>query len=99
MQRLRGLMTKNYSYPIDLSWSTEEMTSVLHFLTRVELAYESQVSVTELLDSYAGFKAVVRSKGEERQIDRAFEEVSGYSTYRAVQAARQQEKGVLKLGR
>lgn len=75
------------------------MTSVLHFLTRVEQAYESQVPVAELLESYTAFKTIVKSKGQERQIDRDFEQVSGYSSYRAVQAARQQGKGVLKLGR
>jgi len=37
-------MTKgNYSYPLDSSWSTEEITTVLHFLSQVEKAYESKV--------------------------------------------------------
>ena len=37
-------MTKgNYSYPLDPSWSTEEITTVLHFLSQVEKAYESKV--------------------------------------------------------
>ena len=29
-------MNKNYSYPIDLSWSTEELASVLYFFNLVE---------------------------------------------------------------
>lgn len=28
-------MNKNYSYPLDLSWSTEELASVLSFLIRL----------------------------------------------------------------
>lgn len=92
-------MTKTYSYPIDSSWSTEELTSVLSFLTQVEAAYEDKVTAENLLSSYAMFKTVVKSKGQERQIDRDFEAASGYSTYRAITAARDQGKGVLRLGR
>lgn len=92
-------MTKNYSYPIDLSWSTDDISTVLHFLGKVEEAYESHVQAQALLESYRAFKQVVPSKGQERQIDREFEAVSGYSTYRAVKAAREQEGSVIRLGR
>lgn len=90
---------KNYSYPIDLSWSTEELTTVLSFLNQVETAYESKVDAQKLLETYKAFKTVVRSKGQERQIDREFEAVSGYSTYQAVKAAKAAERGVISLGR
>lgn len=89
---------KSYSYPLDLSWSTEELTTVLHFLNQVELAYEDKVESAKLLSAYSAFKGVVKSKGQERQIDRDFEAVSGYSTYRAVKAAREQGGGVVRLG-
>lgn len=92
-------MSKTYSYPLDLSWSTEELTAVLSFLGKVEEAYEGQVAAQALLDSYAIYKTIVKSKSQEKQIDREFEEASGYSTYRAVQAARQAERGVVRLGR
>ncbi|MGT2799290.1 UPF0223 family protein [Streptococcus marmotae] len=92
-------MEKNYSYPLDFSWSTEELSSVLSFLNQVEKAYEGGVTVSALLEAYNQFKTVVKSKGEERRIDREFEEVSGYSTYRAVKQAKEQGKGVLSLGR
>lgn len=92
-------MDKQYSYPLDFSWSTEEISSVLSFLNQVEKAYEGGVSVTALLDAYHHFKTVVKSKGQERQIDREFEAASGYSTYRAVQQAKLQGKGVISLGR
>lgn len=91
-------MDKNYSYPLDFSWSTEELSSVLSFLNQVEKAYEGGVSAEVLLDRYKAFKSVVKSKGEERQIDREFEATSGYSTYRAVQAAKEKQKGVVRLG-
>ena len=57
-------MNKQYSYPLDLSWSTEELASVLLFLIDVEAAYESKVEAKKLLNSYKGFKLVVPSKSE-----------------------------------
>jgi uncharacterized protein YktA (UPF0223 family) len=90
---------KNYSYPIDLSWSTEELTTVLHFFNQVETAYESKVDSQKILAAYKAFKMVVKSKGQERQIDREFEAVSGYSTYQVVKAAKETERGVISLGR
>lgn len=92
-------MHKSYSYPLDLTWSTDELTSVLSFLNQVELAYESKADVEKLLSSYAIFKTVVKSKAQEKQIDREFEASSGYSTYRAVQAAKLKGKGVISLGK
>lgn len=72
---------------------------MLHFLGHVEEAYEGQVAADKLLDSYAIFKTIVKSKSQEKKIDREFKQVSGYSIYRAVQTARQSEKGVVRLGR
>ena len=92
-------MNKNYSYPLDLSWSTEELASVLYFLNDVEKAYESKVSAQQLLASYAVFKEVVPSKAEEKRIGREFEAVSGYSLYRAVQTDKNTEKGMISLGK
>lgn len=88
---------KNYSYPLDLSWSTDEITAVLSFLNQVENAYESKVDAQKLLKCYADFKIVVKSKAQEKQIDRDFEKSSGYSTYKAVQAAISKEKGSFSL--
>lgn len=92
-------MDKQYTYPLDLSWSTEEISSVLSFLNAVEAAYETGIKAATLLEAYQGFKTVVPAKGQERQIDREFEEVSGYSTYQAVQAAKKDQKGRIRLGR
>lgn len=91
-------MTKSYSYPLDLTWSTEEVTSVLSFLNQVELAYESKSDAETLLSHYKIFKSVVKSKAQEKQIDREFLESSGYSTYKAVQAAKLKGRGAVSLG-
>ena len=92
-------MNKNYRYPLDMSWSTEELASVLSFLNDVEQAYEAKIAAEKILASYQRFKKIVPSKAEEKRIGREFETASGYSLYRAVQAAKQKEKGTFSLGK
>lgn len=90
-------MTKNYSYPLDFSWSTEEISSVLSFLNCVEAAYESKVKAENFLQAYEAFKEIVPSKMQEKQINRDFEKVSGYSSYRALQVAKAKVEGWISL--
>lgn len=92
-------MNKNYRYPLDISWSTEELASVLSFLNDVEQTYEAKIAAEKILASYQLFKKIVPSKAEEKRIGREFEIASGYSLYRAVQAAKQKEKGMFSLGK
>ena len=92
-------MNKQYSYPLDLSWSTEELASVLSFYNDVETAYEGKVEAKRLLESYKKFKVVVPSKSEEKRLGREFEIASGYSFYRAVQLAKEKEEGKISLGK
>ena len=92
-------MNKNYRYPLDMSWSTEELASVLSFLNDVEQVYEAKIAAEKILASYQRFKKIVPSKAEEKRIGREFETASGYSCYRAVQAAKQEEKGMFSLGK
>lgn len=92
-------MNKNYRYPLDILWSTEELASVLSFLNDVEQAYEAKIAAEKILASYQLFKKIVPSKAEEKRIGREFEIASGYSLYRAVQAAKQKEKGMFSLGK
>ncbi|WEV60295.1 UPF0223 family protein [Streptococcaceae bacterium ESL0729] len=85
-------MNSNYSYPIDYSWSTQEMTDVLSFFNQVEKYYESKTLREDFLKSYNNFKKIVPSKMQEKQLDREFEIISGYSTYRAVQEAKKSDR-------
>lgn len=71
---------------------------MLSFLNQVEATYEKGADASAILTSYKLFKEVVKSKGQERQIDREFQEVSGYSTYQVVKAAKEKGKGVVRLG-
>jgi len=73
-----------YSYPISLDWSTDEIIAVVQFFESIEKVYESGVLRSELMDKYKKFKEVVPSIGEEKSIFKEFEEVSGLVAYKAV---------------
>ena len=92
-------MNKNYSYPLD--FIVEHWRACFGALSfnDVEAAYEQKVQAEKLLKSYAAFKQVVPSKGQEKRIGREFENVSGYSLYRAVQEAKSKGKGSISLGK
>lgn len=92
-------MKENYNYPIDYSWSTDEISSVLSFFNQVEQAYEGGAQADQVLLAYRRFKEIVPSKGEEKRLDKAFQAASGYSTYQVVKLAREQGKGRIHLGK
>lgn len=76
---------KNYQYPIDPDWSNEDIIQVITFLNAVESTYEQGIHYEEFQKAYKQFKEVVPSKSQEKQMGKIFEELSGYSIYRAVQ--------------
>ena len=89
---------KDYQYPLDLDWTTEEMVIVTNMWTAVEQANETGLPVDKFLTTYQQFKTVVKSIGEEKRLGREFENDSGYSLYRTLQQAKKQGSGKLKLG-
>ena len=88
---------KEYQYPIDIDWTTEEMITVVEMWTVLEQAYEKGIETVIFLDTYKKFKQVIRSIGEEKKLGREFEELSGYSLYRAVQEAKRTNQKRLKM--
>ncbi|MDM5144356.1 hypothetical protein ICE98_01450 [Lactococcus lactis] len=62
-------MKENYNYPLDLSWSTTEMTEVLSFFNQVEKFYESKVEKEVFLESYAAFKKLFPQKCKKNSLD------------------------------
>ena len=56
---------------------------------------EEGIDKKDFLDAYRKFKNVVGTKSEEKQLDKAFEEVSGYSIYKVFKAS--QEKDWIKM--
>ncbi len=86
----------SYQYPLDLTWTGEEMAVVISFFNQVEDFYESKVSREAFLIAYRQFKEVVPSKMAEKQLDREFEKASGYSSYRALQEVTKSERQFVK---
>ncbi|MBO8155391.1 MAG: UPF0223 family protein [Bacillaceae bacterium] len=82
-----------YHYPIDETWSKEEVIDVINFLQMVEHAYEKGVNRDDLLLSYTRFKQIVPSKSEEKKLCKDFEKGSGYSCYHTVKKAKDCEHG------
>lgn len=88
---------QDYQYPLDLDWTTEEMVIVMKMLEDLELANEKGIDNARFLKSYKQFKTVIPSIGEEKKLGKEFEKVSGYSLYRTVQAAKKNQKKILKM--
>ncbi|HLR07806.1 MAG TPA: UPF0223 family protein [Bacillota bacterium] len=87
----------NYHYPLDESWTKQEVIAVVHFFTLVEKAYEHRVRRRELLDAYNIFKQIVPSKSEEKKFFAEFQKASGYSSYAVVKQARNEQRDVIKM--
>lgn len=92
-------MIMDYSYPLRIDWSTEEIIKVTSFFEVIEKAYEEGIERDEVIKSYRTFKKIVPSKSEEKTILKEFEEASGYVGYRIVKAAQEGEKGEIIKGK
>lgn len=84
-------------YPISIDWSKEEVIKVVQFFELIEQAYDRGVHKGELISSYHGFKDVVPSKSEEKQIFKQFDNETGYSTYHVVKEAKQTDREKVKM--
>lgn len=80
-----------YNYPLDYHWSTEEIIDVIALYNAVEKAYETGISKEEFMGAYRKFKLIVDSKSEEKSLDKQFFEISNYSIYQVVKAAKENE--------
>ncbi|WP_163536674.1 UPF0223 family protein [Gracilibacillus sp. YIM 98692] len=78
----------NYSYPIDESWSTDEIIDVVNYFSIIEKAYEKGVPKQDLIAAYNRYKEIVPSKSEEKQLDRKFQKHSGYVPFRVIKKAK-----------
>ncbi|MDQ1146862.1 MAG: UPF0223 family protein [Bacillus sp. (in: firmicutes)] len=82
-----------YQYPIDYSWSTDEIVDVIKFFEAIEKAYEKGIERDELMKVYRRFKEIVPSIAEEKTVCGEFEEISGYSSYRTIKKAKEASSG------
>ncbi|WP_313801475.1 UPF0223 family protein [Cytobacillus sp.] len=82
-----------YQYPIEADWTTDEVIDVIQYFQKVEEAYSKGVDRDLFLEAYRRFKEIVPGKAQERKICDEFEEVSGFSSYRTVNAVKETESG------
>ena len=74
-----------YTYPIDYDlFTTEEIIILVDFFKLIEDANEGNVNKQHLQKKYNEFRRVVNSVSMEKQIDREFKKVSGYSIYQTI---------------
>lgn len=88
---------KEYQYPLNLDWTTDEMVIVMNMWDALEQAYEKGIAAETFMKTHQAFKTVVRSIGEERRLGREFEELTGYSLYRTLQEAKANPTKKLKM--
>lgn len=79
-----------YSYPLDLDWTLDEMVAVVDFLTAIEQSYESKIEIDELKKKYDLFKQVCPGKAQENNIYKDFKKVSGYDGYPVIKKMREE---------
>jgi len=70
-----------YDYPLDFTWNTDEIIDVMSLYNAVEKAYEEGISKEEFMNCYRLFTSIVDSKSQQKQLDKDFFKVSGYSIY------------------
>lgn len=82
-----------YSYPLSIDWTTQEMVDVVHFFEVIELAYEKGAKRELVMARYKRFKEIVPSQAEEKTICREFEQASRYVPFRVVKLAKELADG------
>lgn len=80
-----------YEYPLEPDWSTEEIIEVVGLYNAVEQAYEEGISSKEFMEHYRAFTSIADSKALQKQLDKAFEEASGYSIYKVFKRSQEEE--------
>ncbi len=75
-----------YSYPIDYDlYTPEEVVKLVEFYALIEDANEGKVNKELLIKNYREFRKILNSISMEKQIDKEFEKISGYSIYKTIQ--------------
>lgn len=92
------MQARNYSYPIDEEWTSDELKIVIRLFNRVEDAYEIGVNRQKLLSAYQAFQQTLNSRSYEKRLSRQFEQVSGYSIYLAVKEAQSTSQNTIRMG-
>ncbi len=74
-----------YSYPIDFDiYSEKEAIILIEFLALIEDANEGKADSQKLKKKYKQFRKIMNSISAEKQLDKEFEKLSGYSIYKTI---------------
>lgn len=75
-----------YSYPIDYELFTqEEIVSLIEFFSMIEdINEKKKIDAKIVLKKYKEYRLIINSMSLEKQIDRDFLKVSGYSIYKTI---------------
>ncbi|MBM7544294.1 UPF0223 family protein [Periweissella beninensis] len=90
---------ENFSYPLDEGWSTKDIIKVTDLYSAIAQANEKGIEQVKLIAAYKAFKTVVPMKFEEKQIDRAFMQASGYSIYQTLKLAYESKAKIIKINK
>jgi len=75
-----------YTYPIDYEqFTTEEIITIVEFLDLVEQANTGKVDPVVFSKKHQEYRKVINSIAIEKQIDKAFQKVSGFSVHKTIQ--------------
>lgn len=86
-------MDNEYSYPIDVDWTTDEVIDVVQFYEAVEMGFDKGIKKEILADKYRQFKNVVPSKAEEKTQFREFEKSSGFQPFQLIKQLKDTQDG------
>jgi len=87
----------SFQYPLDESWTKEEMVDVVNFFTLIEKAYEHQIQRDDIIALYRRFKQIVPSKSEEKQLFSKFNKSSGYAPFPVIKRARESNDRIIHM--
>ncbi len=74
-----------YTYPIDFDlYTKQEAIFLIEFLAMIEDANERKVDKDLLLKKHKKFRKIINSVSTEKQLDKEFTKISGYSIYKTI---------------
>lgn len=90
-------MKENYEYPLMPEWSKDEIIAMVQFYAQVEDAYTTGVARDKFMKMVRKFKTIEPSIAAQKQLDRKFKELSGYSIYQAIKTVSNSSKERVKV--
>lgn len=91
------MSTENYEYPLMPEWDVSEVIIAADLYQAVEKLYTSGIDRNEYLHKYRRFQKMEPAKMAQKQLDKRFRAVSGFSIYAASQYVLKNEKRFLRF--